>query len=211
MVNSSKFIDCDTVASRAKTVSTIDDEEFGKHMAGAINDGFTLNPPGYERLSAWTQILTNLVHARMNFECVSNHQMNLSDLECFVQQEAFFVAGVMAYCRCYASTGVGIPKLDPKKVYAGSQGGLEVHKHLMTYRNKFAAHSDHNDLTRLTLAVNEKDEQIIVRHMVTTAMPLPEIPDFIEAVSHTEHFVSVRLNKQLDKMGEEAGKIILLE
>ncbi|WP_128910799.1 hypothetical protein [Tropicibacter alexandrii] len=192
-------------------MSTIDEEEFGKHMASAINDGFTLNPPGYERLSAWTQILTNLVHAKLNFERLSKDQMNLGDLECIVQQEAFFVAGIMAYCRCYASAGAGIPKLDPKKVYAGSEDGLDIHKKLMSYRNKFAAHSDHNDLTRLTLAVKEKDDQIIVRHMITIAMPLPEVPDFIEAVSQTEHFVSARLNQQLDKMGDKAGKIILLD
>lgn len=58
----------------------------------------------------------------------------------------------MAYNRCCASSGAGIPILDARKVYSGSVDGVAVHDRLVLLRNKFAAHSEGNDLLRLTLA-----------------------------------------------------------
>lgn len=190
---------------------TIDDEQYRTHMGSLIDDGFTLDPPGYERLSAWTHLLTNLFTARANFESVTDHPIELGAIEKIVDQQAFFVAGIIAYCRCYASTGSAIPKLDPKQVYAGSSEGLEIHERLVSLRNTYAAHTDKNDLVRLTLAVKEHDDRVTVRHIITSAMPIPEISDFVEAVAHTEHFVTVALNRQLDKMGAKIGKTMVLD
>lgn len=189
----------------------IDEAEYRKHMASVVEEGFTLDPPGYERLSAWTHLLMHLFTARANFERVANEPTELGDMRKSVEQQAFLVAGIVAYCRCYASTGSAIPKLDVKQVYAGSSDGIEVHDRLMILRNTFAAHADRNDLVRVTLAVRDEDDRIIVRHIMTSAMPIPEIPDFLEAVAHTEHFVIVALNKQLDKAGARIGKNITLD
>ncbi|MDI9847089.1 hypothetical protein QM467_03320 [Rhodoblastus sp. 17X3] len=190
---------------------TVDDEHYRTHMVGMVEEGFTLDPPGYERLSAWTHILMNLFTARSNFERVKNAPIKLGEMGNAVEQQAFFVAGIIAYCRCYASTGSAIPKLNPKQVYVGSGDGMEVHERLMTLRNTFAAHADRNDLVRVTLAVKEDKDHVIVRHLLTSALPVPEIPDFLGAVAHTTHYVTVGLNKQLDKMGEKIGKIITLD
>ena len=190
---------------------TIDDAEYRKHMASVVEEGFTLDPPGYERLSAWTHLLMHLFTARANFERVANDAIELGDIGKSVEQQAHFVAGIVAYCRCYASTGSAIPKLDARQVYAGSTDGMEVHDRLMFLRNTFAAHADRNDLVRVTLAVRNEADRIIVRHIMTSAMPIPEIPDFLEAVAHTEHFVIVSLNKQLDKTGAKIGKKITLD
>lgn len=190
------------------STATIDDESYREHMAGILAGGFTLDPEGYERLSAWTNVLMHLLHARVNFEWAAGNPIELGDMHNALRQQAFFVAGIMAYCRCFASTGSAIPKLDPKKIYTGSSDGMEIHERLMGLRNSFAAHADLNDLIRVTLAVKADDDRVIVRHLITSAIPLPEIPDFIEAVAHTEHFVTLSLNKQLDKMSAKIGKPI---
>jgi len=187
---------------------TVDDGSYREHMTSVVAEGFTLDPPGYERLSAWTYVLTHLLHARINFERVSGDLSKLGDLRNVVEQQAFFVAGILAYCRCFASTGSAIPKLDPKKVYVGSADGMAVHERLFALRNKFAAHADRNDLMRVTLAVKAYHDRVTVRHLITSAIPLPEIPDFIEAVAQTEHFVTLSLNKQLDKISARLGKPI---
>lgn len=192
-------------------MATIDVDEYRKHMAPLVEEGFTLDPPGYERLSAWTHVLMQLLTARTNFERVRDHPVALGDLASIIQQQAFFIAAIMAYGRCYASSGPGIPSLDPKKVYAGSDDGMAVHRRLMELRNKFAAHTDETDLLRLTLAVKDETNRIIVRHLVTSALPAPEIPDFLEAVAHTQHFVTGALNKRLDHLESKVGKAIALD
>lgn len=192
-------------------MATIDNDEYRKHMAPLIDDGYALDPPGYERLSSWTHILMNLLSAHANFERVRNHQVELGELANVIEQQAFFIAAIMAYGRCYASSGSGIPSLDPKKVFAGSDVGMAVHQRLLKLRNKYAAHTDETDLVRLTLAVKEEPDRIIVRHLSTSALPTPEIPDFLEAVAHSQHFVTAALNKHLDHLETKVGKRIALD
>ena len=189
----------------------IDDAEYQKHMASVVADGFTLDPPGYERLNQWTHMLTHVINARANFQWVTDHPHSLGDLDNALQQQAFFVAGVMAYGRCYASSGPGIPTLDAKQVYQGSTDGMEVHERLIEIRNAVAAHTDKSNLVRLTLAVREEADKIVVRHLQTTAMPTNEIPDFLEAVAHTEHFVTIAINKYLNHLQSKVGKQIELD
>lgn len=192
-------------------MSTITDDDYKTHMATIVAEGFTLDPRGFERLSSWTHMLMHLVNARTNFEWVRDHPVELGELENSLRQQAFFVAGIMAYCRCYASSGSGIPMLDAKKVYAGSDDGKQVHERLIGLRNSIAAHTDASDIVRLTLAVKEEPERLIIRHLWTMAVPVNEIADFLEAVTHTEHFVTISLNKYLNRLEKDRGKTIELD
>ncbi|WP_395623836.1 hypothetical protein [Sphingomonas daechungensis] len=192
-------------------MSTITDDDYKTHMATVVAEGFTLDPPGFERLSSWTHMLMHLVNARTNFEWVRDHPVELNELENSLRQQAFFVAGIMAYCRCYASSGSGIPMLDAKKVYEGSDDGKQVHERLIGLRNSIAAHTDASDVVRLTLAVKEEPERLLIRHLWTMAFPVNEIADFLEAVAHTEHFVTISLNKYLNRLEKDRGKTIELD
>lgn len=189
----------------------ITDPDYEQHMAEIAAEGFVLDPPGYERLTQWTHVLMHCVNARSSFERLQRQEPRLGDLEDALEAHAFFVAGIMAYGRCYAQSGPGIPTLDAKQVYKGSADGMEVHQRLITLRNTVAAHTDRSDLVRLTLAVREEDDRILIRHLSTAALPLNEVPDFLEAVEHTAHFVSVSLNRQLDHLGGKLGKRIGLD
>jgi hypothetical protein len=190
---------------------TINEDEYRKHMAGIVSEGFTLDPPGYERLSLWTYVLMHLLNARTNFQWARDHAVELGDLVNGLQQQAFFVAGIMAYGRCYASSGPSIPMLNAKKVYEDSEDGMAIHRRLVELRNTIAAHTDKSDLVRLTLAVKDEPERVVIRHLATNAMPANEIPDFLEAVAHTEHFVTIALNKQLEHIASKVGKAITLD
>ena len=192
-------------------MTTISDADYQQHMASIIAEGFTLDPSGYERLSQWTHMLMQCVSARANLERLQRETPKLGDITGVFEDQAFFVAGVMAYCRCYGQLGPGMPTLDAKQVYKGSLEGMGVHERLISIRNSVAAHTDRSDLVRLTLAVREDSDRILVRHLSTSAIPLDEVPDFLEAVDHTSHFVSVSLNKYLDHLGSKLGKRIDLD
>ena len=187
---------------------TISDAEYQQPMSLVVADGFALDPPGYERLSQWTHMLMQCVSARASFERLQRATPRLGDINEVFEDQAFFIAGVMAYCRCYGQSGPGIPTLDAKQVYKGSSEGMDVHARLISIRNSVAAHTDQSDLVRLTLAVREDGDRILVRHLSTSALPLNEVADFLEAVEHTSHFVSVSLNKYLDHLGSKFGKRI---
>ena len=192
-------------------MSTITDDGYKTHMATVVAEGFALDPPGFERLSSWTHMLMHLVNARTNFEWVRDHPVELNELENSLRQQAFFVAGIMAYCRCFASSGSGVPMLDAKKVYEGSDDGKQIHERLIALRNSIAAHTDASDIVRLTLAVKEEPERLLIRHLWTMAFPVNEIADFLEAVAHTEHFVTISLNKYLNRLEKDRGKTIELD
>jgi len=192
-------------------MGSIIDDDYKAHMAGVVEEGFVLDPAGYERLSMWTHMLMHLVNARTNFEWVRDQPVELGDLENSLRQQAFLTAGVMAYCRCYASSGAKFPTLDAKQVYAGSKDGQDVHARLIKLRNTVAAHTDASDIVRLTLAVKEEPSRVVVRHLWTMAIPVDEIPDYLEAVAHTEHFVTISLNKYLDHLQKSTGKAIELD
>ena len=101
--------------------------------------------------------------------------------------------------------------LDAKKVYEGSDDGKQVHERLSGLRNSIAAHTDASDIVRLTLAVKEEPERLVIRHLWTMAVPVNEIDDFLEAVAHTEHFVTISLNKYLNRLEKDRGKTIELD
>src|SRR5947209_1830042 len=120
-------------------MDSISDEDYKKHMASVVAAGFTLDPPGYERLSQWTHMLMHITNARANFKWVVEHPVKLNDLDDMLMQQSLFVAGIMAYGRCYASSGPMIPMLNAKEVYKGSTDGMEVHERLIDLRNTIAA------------------------------------------------------------------------
>ncbi len=51
----------------------------------------------------------------------------------------------------------------------------------------------------------------MVRHLWTMAVPVDEVADFLEAVAHTEHFVTVSLNKYLNRLEQDRGKKVELD
>jgi hypothetical protein len=111
-------------------MSKISEADYQHHMASIVAEGFTLDPPLYRRLSRWTHVLMQCVSAKASFERLHRQDKRLGDLNEVLEDHAFFVAGVMAYSRCYGQTGPGIPTLDAKQVYKGSSEGLEVHGRL---------------------------------------------------------------------------------
>jgi len=177
-----------------------------------VAEGFMLDPPGYERLSLWTHVLTHLLNARTNFECVRDHAVELGNLGYSLRQQAFFIAGIMAYGRCYASSGPSIPKLNAKKVYEGSEDGMAVHRRLIELRNTIAAHTDKSDLVRLTLALKDEPERIIVRHLATRHADerdpgLPGGGRSHRALRHHRHQQAARPPGIEGRQGDHAGLV----
>lgn len=89
--------------------------------------------------------------------------------------------------------------------------GMEIHRRLIELRNIVAAYTGKSDLVRITLAAKEEPDRVLIRHLTTVTVPRDEIPDFLEAVAQTEHFVTVSLNKQLDHLETHVGRKIVLD
>lgn len=68
--------------------------------------------------------------------------------------------------------------LDAKKIYEGSEDGKQVHARLIELRNSIAAHTDTSDLVRLTLAVKDEPDRMVVRQLWTMACRSTRSPIF---------------------------------
>jgi hypothetical protein len=180
-------------------------------MASTIAEGFQLDPPGYERLRYWTYVLSHVSNAYECFENARNVPFEQGNFENLRRQRAFFVAGIVAYGRCFAQAGPGIPTLDAKAVYKDQPDLMKVHTRIVDLRNTFAAHTDHSDIVRVTLAVRENDNEIEVRNLITTTFPGDEVADYFRALHAIELFSSRKVERLVAHLEKQTGKAIKLD
>ncbi len=187
----------------------MDEAFFKQHIKAIEDDGFVFDPPDYERLNPWTHILMAISMATLQLKAIQNQQHrfggSMDDLELTYSR---FTSAIVTYCRCFGSSGPGIPSLDPKKVYANDPKNRAVHDRIQSIRNNFVAHTDQSDLVRVNFAVKEDDQKILIQHLFSISLPYGELSDFLGAMEKLQQFVVGRLNKQLDTLSVTKGKPI---
>lgn len=187
----------------------MDEAFFKQHIRSIEDDGYVLDPTGYERLTPWTHILMAINFAESQLKAIQNqpHRMGgtMADIELTYSR---FTSAIVTYCRCFGSSGPGIPSLDHKKVYANDPKNRAVHDRIQAIRNNFVAHTDQSDIVLLNFAVKEEDDRILIKHLFSISLPSGEFPDFLGAMKKLEDFVVGRLNKQLDALSATKGKPI---
>jgi hypothetical protein len=186
----------------------LEEEVYKKAMASTVAEGFELDPPGYERLSHWTYVLSHVSDARVSFEAAKAMPFIEGNFDNLRQQRAFFVAGIVAYGRCFAQAGMGIPTLDAKAVYRKRPDLMKIHRRLGDLRNTIAAHTDKSDLVRVTLAVREKGNRIEIKHLKTTTFPGDEVPDYIGALDQIDYFAVRKIKKLIAHIEKQTGMVI---
>lgn len=187
----------------------MDEVFFRQHIKAVEDDGYVLDPPGYERLNPWTHILMAINFAKSQLEAIQAqpHRFggNMEELELTYSR---FTSAIVTYCRCFGSAGPGVPSLDPKKVYANDPTNRKVHDRILSIRNNFVAHTAQSDLVRVNFAVKEDDKKILIKHLFSISLPYGEFAAFLGAMKKLEEFVVVKLNKQLDTLSAAKGKPI---
>ena len=81
----------------------------------------------------------------------------------------------------------------------------------MDLRNTYAAHNVDSGLVVSTIAAKGVQDALVVRHIITSALPLGELDAYKSAIDALETYVVKRLNSRLDKIERELGKTIEIE
>jgi len=186
------------------------EEEWKKHMAPAIAEGYTLDPPEYRRLNNWTFVLWQLLFTKVEIQGLIDTKPALYDQANFYGLYSRFSAMIVTYARCFASGGDGIVRLNAKDAFRGEPDLKKRHDRMIDIRNGVVAHTGAHELARATIGVKEDAGAIVVKHMFTPAMPHNEYPQFLEVVEHAERYTIGQVNKHINFLEKKLGKTILV-
>ena len=189
------------------------EDEYKKHMAPTIAEGYGLDPPGYERLRDWTFLLFQINYTANELRFLSEKKPELYDANNFHEHLSRFCADIVTYGRCFAQASTGIVSLDAKDVFKGRPDLKPFHDRMIEIRNGVFAHTGHDELMRATLAVREETDNktISIKHMFTPALPYRDFPKYSEVVKHVEQDAIVKINKYLAHLEGKLGKKILIQ
>ncbi len=189
-------------------MGTKEEKDFERAMASTIAAGFKLNPPGFERLNYWTYILSHVATALDCFIYAKVMPFEEGNFGNIRRQRAFFVAGIVAYGRCFVQAGRGIPSLDAKSVFSKRPDLMKIHRRLIELRNTFAAHADQSDIVRTTLAVREAGKRLQIRTLIATTIPADEVPGYLETLDLIQNFADRKINRIVTRLERDMGKTI---
>jgi hypothetical protein len=139
-----------------------------------------------------------------------NSLTSIDTMEQILVAQSLFRTAIICYGKCYASAGAGRITLDKNKVFKGEDELKASHDHMINIRNSFAAHNDRNNIDIAVIAAKETDEAILIKHTYTLATPLNEYGDYRSVLSHCSDYVTLGINKYLDRLQKDLGKMIRL-
>jgi broad specificity phosphatase PhoE len=119
----------------------MDKLEYRKHISAMSTEGFALQTVKYERLSKWNYVIYQLYLAESLIDSLQRREPVLGDLKDANQCTALFHSAVMSYGRCFVGTALGLPSLDPKRVFQGASLVRVTHDELMDIRHNLIAHT----------------------------------------------------------------------
>ena len=112
-------------------------------------------------------------------KALHGYKPQLGDIEDTYRENAFFVAFLTTYAKCFVNTGSRVVKLDPGAAFKGATHAAKTHARIMELRHTYAAHNDPaSGLVRSTIAVKEEPGGFAIKHLVTLALPVNEIEEF---------------------------------
>jgi hypothetical protein len=187
-------------------------DELDVHLKPIKEDGFEINHPDFAKLKGWNDILLQLTMARFFLATLSDLPDDLGDLENAFTKNAYFIAFLTTYGKCFTAAGGHRISLDEKDAFKEQPEAVrEGHDRIMALRHAYAAHNLESGLVVTHMAAKVDGNTVHVRHLITQAMPLGELKGFSAVLDGLEHYVAVRLNSRLNKIEAQIGKAILLE
>lgn len=189
----------------------LSDSDFNEHIAPVLCDGSELNPQEFKHLAGWNYILMQVAMADHYLKHLRAHERLSDPTDDIFQLNAWFVAFLVTYGKCFASTGSKIVKLEGRDVFRSDSSALKTHERIMHLRNTYAAHSGESGIVRSSNVVKDEGTHITVKHLLTLATPTNEFADFAHALDVLDAHVVGRMNAQLDKLQTKLGKPILIE
>lgn len=186
------------------------DDFLEEHLAKLFVDGYEANPPAFSKLIGWNQLLVQITMADQYLSEFAKPLPAEPDTTDLFRQNAYLVAFLTTYGKCFNASNDGTVTLDANEVFKTDEAARDAHDRIMRLRNTYAAHNAASALVHTHLAVKEEEDVFLIKHLVTTSLPTDEADSFKLALDVVDDAVVHRLNRHLDKLQDKLGKPVLL-
>ena len=123
----------------------------------------------------------------------------------------YFRAALNSYAKCFVSSGKGRTSLNKSTVFHDCPADLERHAILMTLRNKYLAHSDHNEFETSSLNVLETEEELVVGLQYEFSFPFDRLYDLRDLIDRLEKYIVGRHFEHVESIQKKFGKPIRIK
>jgi hypothetical protein len=186
------------------------DEFLKEQLAKLFIDGFEADPAAFAKLNGWNLLIVQITMAEQYLSEFAKPLADAPDTTDLFRQNAYFVAFLTTYGKCFNSSNDGTVTLDANDVFKSDPVIRAAHDRILCLRNGYAAHNAASGLIHSHLAVKEEEEVFLIKHLVTTSLSTNEVESFRCALDVVEGAVVRRLNRHLDKLQDKLGKPVLL-
>lgn len=167
----------------------------------------------FKLLDRWTFLMMQIFESKKFLDLAENtHAIHpQSSLDEVLTQQALYRSFLLAYGKCFTTSGKGRNSLDPHRVFVGDARAYSVHQRIMDLRHRFAAHSDSSGLDHAVIEVEELDDEFVIAQKYAVANPLHEYADYKEAVRVLEEYVVDQINRAVSSLEKQLQKKVSIK
>jgi hypothetical protein len=173
--------------------------------------GYVLNEDETQYLSSWGSLAMQIREAEESLILSEKfgEKRPFEKFEEFVLANALYKNSVLAYAKCFSSSGKGKISLDAKQVYSNNSRLKEIHVELMDVRNKYVAHSDSSDFELAVVLQKQEEDRIVLSNTVSYSTPVGDFKLYFELFDYCSNYIIERVNSKADKLERRLGKKII--
>lgn len=172
----------------------------------------SLTNTDFELLSNWTYLAMFILEARTSLKISESLTKDkFENIDEVVHSHGMFRNGIMAYAKCFTSSGAKRISLDPNEIFSTAPELKDIHERIMNIRHSYVAHNSDNDIDIALIATIENDTELALAQTYTISKPTSELKDFYRTIEHCEKMIVEKFNKKIDKIESKINKKIRFE
>ncbi|WP_454655093.1 hypothetical protein [Bosea beijingensis] len=178
------------------------------HLKRLVDDGYEIDAPIFEKLGTWNHILTQIVMCSFYLTKLAEHPED-GEIDRLFEWNAFFVAFLANYGKCFNSSHGKLVSMDPNRVFRDFPASRKIHDEIMRLRNTYAGHAGDSGIMISTMLSKDFNKYIGIYHL--TSHTNVETKTYKEPLDTIETYVGTKLNLALDKISVQIGKPIHID
>lgn len=164
----------------------------------------------YRELERWIGLMQQIVEAKYYISraeeigCPAQFRSLDGIFEFFV----YFRSALNCYAKCFVSSGAGRMRLDAKEVFSARPDMRDWHTRIIDLRHKYVAHSDDNELEKISLECSETDTELVVRLQHHFCFPFDRLYELRDLIRFVDGYVVDRQKMHVASIERRIGKSV---
>ena len=161
-------------------------------------------------LKGWICLMNQVSEAKI-FIDIAQQKFGLtknSSLTDLLLQKSLFNSFILAYSKCFTSSGKGRIKLEATSVFKDDH--IKIHKRIITLRHEYVAHNGLSGLDEASIEIEEQDSLLKFKTFYEFSIPMNEYKDYLKALKTLEEYIVIKTSSLVKSIEQESGKTVLL-